>query len=105
MKYRRLGNSGLEVSVLGLGTNSFGKRADQDTSIKIIQHALGSGINFIDTANIYAGSESERIIGHALEGRRHSVVLATKAGLVERKGSECERFISLSSSTGAGGQP
>ena len=86
MKYRRLGNSGLEVSVLGLGTNSFGKRADQDTSIKIIQHALGSGINFIDTANIYAGSESERIIGHALEGERHSVVLATKAGLVRGKG-------------------
>ena len=86
MKYRRLGNSGLEVSLLGLGTNSFGKRADQDTSIKIIHHALGSGINFIDTANIYAGSESERIIGHALEGERHSVVLATKAGLVRGKG-------------------
>jgi aryl-alcohol dehydrogenase-like predicted oxidoreductase len=86
MKYRRLGNSGLEVSALGLGTNAFGKRADQDTSIKIIHNALENGINFIDTANIYANSESERIIGEALDGKRHSVVLATKAGLVKGKG-------------------
>ncbi|OZB93576.1 aldo/keto reductase [Paenibacillus sp. XY044] len=82
MKYRYLGNTGLEVSVLGLGTNAFGKRADQDTSIRIIHHALASGVNFIDTANIYAGTESERIIGLALEGRRQEAVLATKAGLV-----------------------
>ncbi|MEC0268314.1 aldo/keto reductase [Paenibacillus anseongense] len=86
MKYRRLGKSGLEVSVLGLGTNAFGKRANQDTSIKIIHQALDSGINFIDTANIYTGSESEKIIGQALEGKRHNVVLATKAGLVKGKG-------------------
>ncbi|WP_068775012.1 aldo/keto reductase [Paenibacillus sp. FJAT-26967] len=86
MKYRRLGKSGLEVSVLGLGTNAFGKRADQDNSIKIIQHAIDSGINFIDTANIYTDSESERIIGQALDGKRHNVVLATKAGLVRGKG-------------------
>ncbi|WCN37441.1 aldo/keto reductase [Aneurinibacillus uraniidurans] len=86
MRYRRLGKSGLEVSILGLGTNAFGKRADQDTSIKIIHHALDSGINFIDTANIYANSESERIIGQALDGRRQNVVLATKAGLVRGTG-------------------
>ncbi|MCQ6561388.1 aldo/keto reductase [Paenibacillus mendelii] len=86
MRYRHLGRSGLEVSVLGLGTNAFGKRADSDTSIKIIHHALDSGINFIDTANIYANSESERIIGQALGGRRRDVVLATKAGLVKGKG-------------------
>lgn len=87
MNYRRLGKSGLEVSVLGLGTNAFGKRADQDTSIKIIHQALDSGINFIDTANIYANSESERIIGEALVGgKRENVVLATKAGLVKGKG-------------------
>lgn len=82
MKFNRLGNSGLQVSSLGLGTNAFGKRADQETSIDIIHAALDHGINFIDTANIYAGSESERIIGLALEGRRQSTVLATKAGLV-----------------------
>jgi len=81
MKYRRLGRSGLEVSLLGLGTNAFGKRADEDTSIRIIHHAIDRGINFIDTANIYAGTESERIIGEALVGKRHNAVLATKAGL------------------------
>ncbi|PWW04898.1 aryl-alcohol dehydrogenase-like predicted oxidoreductase [Paenibacillus cellulosilyticus] len=86
MKYRHLGRSGLEVSALGLGTNAFGKRADQSTSIQIIHHAVDRGINFIDTANIYAGTESERIIGEALIGKRHQVVLATKAGLVRGTG-------------------
>lgn len=86
MQFRRLGNSGLKVSALGLGTNAFGKRADQATSIQIIHHAMDNGINFIDTANIYAQSESERIIGLALEGKRHEVVLATKAGLVRGSG-------------------
>ncbi|TFE19598.1 aldo/keto reductase [Cohnella luojiensis] len=86
MRYRRLGNSGLEVSALGLGTNSFGKRADQDTSIRIVDYALDHGINFIDTANIYAGTESERIIGLALQGKRQRAVLATKAGLARGKG-------------------
>ncbi|ASA24658.1 aldo/keto reductase [Paenibacillus donghaensis] len=86
MRYNRLGNSGLQVSALGLGTNAFGKRADQETSITIIHAAMEHGINFIDTANIYAGSESERIIGLALEGRRQEVVLATKAGLPRHDG-------------------
>ncbi|MCS7459569.1 aldo/keto reductase [Paenibacillus doosanensis] len=86
MQFRRLGNSGLKVSALGLGTNAFGKRADRDTSEQIIRYAIDQGINFIDTANIYAQTESERIIGSALEGRRHDVVLATKAGLVRGAG-------------------
>ncbi|MFM1652319.1 aldo/keto reductase [Brevibacillus sp. B_LB10_24] len=86
MKFYRLGGSGLKVSALGLGTNAFGGRADEATSIRIIHHALDSGITFIDTANIYTGSESERIIGKALEGRRDQVVLATKAGLVQGEG-------------------
>lgn len=86
MNYRRLGNSGLKVSQLGLGTNAFGKRADQATSTRILDHALDHGINFIDTANIYAGSESERIIGEALVGKRDQVILATKAGLVKGQG-------------------
>ncbi|MDQ6420001.1 aldo/keto reductase [Paenibacillus sp. LHD-117] len=81
MEYRRLGESGLKVSALGLGTNAFGKRSDERTSIEIIRQALDQGITFIDTANIYAGTESERIIGKALEGRRHEAVLTTKAGL------------------------
>ena len=86
MEYRRLGNSGLRVSALGLGTNAFGKRADQATSTRILHAALDHGINFIDTANIYAGTESERIIGQALAGRRENAVLATKAGLPRHDG-------------------
>ncbi|MHA6480662.1 aldo/keto reductase [Paenibacillus sp. strain BS8-2] len=81
MEYRRLGDSGLKVSAIGLGTNAFGKRSDEGTSIGIIHDALDGGVTFIDTANIYAGTESERIIGKALKGRRHEVVLTTKAGL------------------------
>jgi len=86
MNYRHLGSSGLQVSALGLGTNAFGKRADEATSIRIVHYALDSGINFIDTANIYAGTESERIIGLALKGRRQQAVLATKAGLPTGQG-------------------
>ncbi|WP_416293298.1 aldo/keto reductase [Paenibacillus illinoisensis] len=86
MEYRRLGSSGLRVSALGLGTNAFGKRADDAASTHIIHAALDQGINFIDTANIYAGTESERIIGQALQGRRENAVLATKAGLPRHDG-------------------
>ncbi|WP_429845582.1 aldo/keto reductase [Brevibacillus sp. FIR094] len=86
MKYYRLGGSGLKVSALGLGTNSFGGRADEQTSVNIIHTAIESGITFIDTANIYTQTESERIIGLALSGKRHEVVLATKAGLVKGEG-------------------
>jgi aryl-alcohol dehydrogenase-like predicted oxidoreductase len=86
MKYRRLGKSGLKVSLLGIGTNAFGTRADQAVSTQIINQALDQGINFIDTANIYTKSESERIIGLALEGKRHEAVLATKAGLIRGSG-------------------
>lgn len=81
MRYRNLGTSGLQVSVLGLGTNAFGGRADKETSIRVLHHAADSGINFIDTANIYTGTESEAIIGEAFEGRRHDVLLATKVGM------------------------
>lgn len=84
MEYRRLGQSGLQVSVMGLGTNSFGSRANEENSLRIIDTALDAGINFIDTANIYSGTRSESIIGKALKGRRHQVVLATKAGLPSR---------------------
>lgn len=81
MKYRQLGNSGLKVSVLGLGTNAFGGRADEETSIRVLHHAVDMGITFIDTANIYTGTRSEEIIGKAFEGRRQDVILATKVGM------------------------
>jgi 1-deoxyxylulose-5-phosphate synthase len=86
MRYRNLGNSGLQVSVLGLGTNAFGGRADKDTSIRVLHHAVESGITFIDTANVYTGTKSEEIIGEAFEGRRQDVILATKVGLKRGEG-------------------
>lgn len=81
MEYRRLGKSGLLISAVGLGTNAFGKRCSKEASISIIHKALDHGINFIDTANIYASSQSEKFIGKALKGRRNEAILATKAGL------------------------
>jgi aryl-alcohol dehydrogenase-like predicted oxidoreductase len=81
MIYRQLGRSGLKVSAYALGTNSFGGRADEETSIAIIHHALDHGVNLIDTANVYTNSNSERIIGKALRDRRAHAVVATKFGL------------------------
>lgn len=78
MEYRNLGRSGLKVSAISLGCNAFGARADEATSIRTLHQALDLGINLIDTADIYANGESERIIGQGLKGRRSQVVLATK---------------------------
>lgn len=86
MEYRRLGKSGLKVSVIGLGANSFGGRADKKTSIEIIHAALDNGVTLIDTANGYTLGQSEQIIGEALKTRRHEAVLATKAGLPQGDG-------------------
>ena len=79
-EYRSLGRTGIQVSPLCLGTMMFGAwgNPDHDASIAIIHHALDAGINFIDTADVYARGESEEIVGKALKGRRDSVVLATK---------------------------
>ena len=62
MKYRKLGRTGLEVSPLCLGAMMFGAwgEPDYDTSIKIIHTALGAGVNFIDTADVYSAGESRR---------------------------------------------
>ena len=70
MKYRHLGNSGLEVSVIGLGTNNFGGRMEFKEAREVIFSALDQGINLIDTANIYSHGRSEEIIGRALTARR-----------------------------------
>ncbi len=80
MNYRNLGASGLKVSPLCLGAMMFGDwgNRDHDDCIRIIHHALDAGINFIDTANIYSGGESEVIVGKAIADRRDQVVLATK---------------------------
>ncbi|WP_345750823.1 aldo/keto reductase [Microbacterium rhizophilus] len=80
MEYRKLGRSGVAVSPLCLGTMMFGAwgNTDHDESIRIIHSALDAGINFVDTADVYSGGESEEIVGKALKGRRDDVVLATK---------------------------
>ncbi len=82
MPTRRLGGSELEVSVLGLGCNQFGRRVDLAGTRRIVDAALDEGVNFFDTADIYGGAgRSEELLGQALEGRRDRVVLATKFGM------------------------
>jgi aryl-alcohol dehydrogenase-like predicted oxidoreductase len=81
MEHRTLGTTGVKVSPLCLGAMMFGAwgNTDHDESIAIIHRALDAGINFIDTADVYAAGESEEIVGKALAGgRRENVVLATK---------------------------
>jgi aryl-alcohol dehydrogenase-like predicted oxidoreductase len=78
MPYRRLGRSGLTVSRLVLGTMTFGARTDEGEARKIIAAAAEAGVNFIDTADTYAGGRSEEITGRAIAGDRHRWVLATK---------------------------
>jgi aryl-alcohol dehydrogenase-like predicted oxidoreductase len=80
MRTRRLGSSDLEVSVIGLGTNNFGGRIDREESRQVIDAAIDHGINFFDTADIYAETRSESIIGEVLGARRDQIVLATKFG-------------------------
>lgn len=94
--YQNLGNTGLKISNLALGTMAFGRWIDEQESDKIIDLALDSGINLIDTANFYGKGQdepfrygtgaSEEIIGRALKGRRDKVVLATKVGLPMGRG-------------------
>ncbi|MEC7843287.1 MAG: aldo/keto reductase, partial [Candidatus Latescibacterota bacterium] len=78
MDYVNLGESGLTVSRLCLGTMMFGGPTDEGESIRIIHRAIDEGINFIDTANVYSAGESERVVGKALSDRRGEAVLVTK---------------------------
>ena len=83
MEYRHLGNSGLEVSVVGLGTNNFGRRLeagiDAAQAATVVHACLDEGINFFDTADIYGGrGPSEEYLGRALLGHRHEAIVATK---------------------------
>ncbi|HEX3921122.1 MAG TPA: aldo/keto reductase [Streptosporangiaceae bacterium] len=81
MRYRPLGNSGLVVSVAGLGCNNFGRRLDVDATRDVVDAALEAGITLLDTAESYGGAgRSEEILGEVLAGRRDQVVLATKFG-------------------------
>lgn len=86
MKYRKLGNSGVLVSSLSLGTMQFGRGMKMgslgpDQTDGMVRFALDQGINLIDTADVYSRGESETLLGAALRGIRDRVVLATKARL------------------------
>ena len=83
MKYRKLGNTGLIVSEVALGTMQFGGKMDmgnlgQEDTTRMVKLALDLGINFIDTADVYSLGESETLVGNALRGMRQEIVLATK---------------------------
>src|ERR671910_239360 len=80
MRTRRLGSSQLEVSVVGLGCNNFG-RIEEKASLAVIDAALDAGVTFFDTADVYGNrGGSEEIIGRALAGGRDRVVLAPNFG-------------------------
>ena len=78
MKFRRLGNSGLVVSVVGLGTNNLGMKLDDAGSREVIDAAFDNGITLFDTSDSYGASEQR--LGELLQGRRDDIVLATKFG-------------------------
>ena len=82
MEYVRLGASGLLVSPLCVGTMMFGDRTDAAESTRIVHAARDAGVNFIDTADAYAKTDSERIVGAAIKGERRRWILATKVGNV-----------------------
>jgi aryl-alcohol dehydrogenase-like predicted oxidoreductase len=81
MRYRRLGDSGLVVSVVGIGCNNFGRRMDETAVRAVVDAALDHGVNLFDTADIYSLGDSETLLGKALRGRRDDVVIATKFGM------------------------
>ncbi len=83
MDFRRLGNSGLVVSVVGLGTNNFGMKLDLEQSRAVVHAALDEGITLFDTADSYGASEER--IGEILQGKRDDVILATKFGSDSRR--------------------
>ena len=83
MSYRRVGDSGLVVSVVGIGCNNFGRKLDADGTKAVVDAAFDAGITLFDTADIYGRPHgaSEELLGQALEGRRDEVIVATKFGM------------------------
>ncbi|HAA91064.1 MAG: aldo/keto reductase [Rhodospirillaceae bacterium] len=81
MKTKFIGGSdGLEVTLVGVGCNAFGKRVDEKGTHAVMDAAIDAGINFFDTAETYGGGLSEQFIGSGLKGRRNELLLATKFG-------------------------
>lgn len=80
MQYKYLRGTGVRVSRVSLGTMTFGDQVGQKEAERIIDCAFERGVNFIDTADVYTGGESERIVGGAISGKRDKIILATKVG-------------------------
>ncbi|HZT97007.1 MAG TPA: aldo/keto reductase [Chloroflexota bacterium] len=78
MNYRTVGRSGLQVSLVGLGCNNFGRRLDAAGTKRVVDAAIDCGITFFDTADVYGSGQSEEFLGAALQERRDRVVIATK---------------------------
>lgn len=89
MARRRIGS--LEVSVVGLGCNNFGRRLDEAATRSVVDAALDAGVDFLDTADVYGETYSETFLGRVLEGRRDRVVLATKFGSKVAEGKQGAR--------------
>ena len=89
MEYRKLGS--LNVSLVGIGCNNFGWRTDAAGTAAVVDAALGAGINFFDTADVYGGGQSEEFLGAALKGRRAKAIIATKFGIKMGEGKEGAR--------------
>ena len=82
MQYRKLGNSGLDISTVGIGTNNFGRRMDLNATQKVIHKAIDLGINFFDTSNTYGNQLSEEYIGKTItKDIRRNIIIATKFGM------------------------
>lgn len=81
MRYNPLGDSGLMVSVVGVGCNAFGARIDGDQTKAVVDAAIEQGITLFDTADSYADGASEELLGRALGNRRDDVIVATKFGM------------------------
>ncbi len=81
MEYRKIGCSELEVSAVGLGCNNFGMRIEADAAKVVVDKAIGLGVTFFDTAEMYGMGASEEMLGAALGDRRQDVVIATKFGM------------------------
>lgn len=78
MEYKTLGQTGLRVSRIALGTMNFGDTVDEQQGARLVDRAIDAGVNFIDTADVYFKGKSEEILGKAIKGKREPLVIATK---------------------------
>jgi aryl-alcohol dehydrogenase-like predicted oxidoreductase len=81
LETRQLGDGVLQLTVVGIGCNNFGRRLDAEGAANVVRAALDEGITFFDTADIYGAGQSEEMLGAALRGRRAAAIIATKFGM------------------------